>query len=246
MSPEQADGDLDRLGPRSDVYSLGATLYCLLAGRPPYAGDDVGSILRAVQRGEYQPPRAIDPTIDPALEAVCRKAMALKPENRYGSPRALVEDVERWMADEPVSAWREPPIRRARRWARRNRTAVTGAGVALLAGVVGLSAVLVVQTQAKADIAQALDRETRANAALADANTKVQARYELAMAAIKTFHTGVCEDFLLKQDQFKDLRNRLLNSALDFYGKLGSLLGPETDVASRRRHVAGAPPKWPS
>ncbi len=78
MSPEQAEGDLDRLGPRSDVYSLGATLYCLLTGRPPYTGDDGRSILRAVQRGEFPPPRAIDPSIDPALDAVCRKAMALR------------------------------------------------------------------------------------------------------------------------------------------------------------------------
>ena len=85
MSPEQAEG-LDRLGPRSDVYSLGATLYCLSTGRPPYTGDDAGTILRAVQRGEFGRPR-IDPTIDPALEAVCLKAMALEPEERYGSPR---------------------------------------------------------------------------------------------------------------------------------------------------------------
>ena len=70
----------------------------MLAGRPPFLGDDVRSILRAAQRGEYQPPRAIDPTIDPAFEAVCRKAIALKPEDRYGSPRALVDDVEWWMA----------------------------------------------------------------------------------------------------------------------------------------------------
>ncbi len=234
MSPEQAEGDLDRVGPRSDVYSLGATLYCLLTGRPPYAGDDAGAILRAVKRGEYRPPRAIDPSIDSALEAVCRKAMATKPDERYPSCRALADDVERWMADEPVTAWHEPRSRRARRWARRNRTAVTGAVVALVAGVVGLSAVLVVQTQAKAGIARALHSETRANAALANANTKVQARYELALEAIKTFHTGVSEDFLLKEEQFKELRNRLLNSALDFYGKLGALLGPETDAPSRR------------
>jgi hypothetical protein len=70
----------------------------------------------------------------------------------------------------------------------------------------------VVQTQAKADIARALASETRANAALADANAKVQARYELALDAIKTFHTGVSEDFLLKQEQFKELRDRLLKS----------------------------------
>jgi serine/threonine-protein kinase len=224
MSPEQADGDLDLLGPRSDVYSLGATLYCLLTGQPPYTGDDAGSIRRAVRRGEFRPPRAIDPAIDAALEAVCQKAMALKPEDRYRSPRALVEDVERWMADEPVTAYRESAVRRARRWGKRNRTTVTASAVALLAGVVGLSAVLVVQTQA--------------NAALADANSKVQGRYELAMEAIKMFHTGVAEDFLLKEAQFRDLRDRQLSSALDLYGKLASMLGRETDAASRRALLA--------
>src|SRR5262249_17824987 len=119
MSPEQAEGQLDRLGPRSDVYSLGATLYCLLTGRPPLEGD-VAEVIRAGQRGEFRPPRIIDPPIDRALEAVCLKAMALKPDDRYATPRALADDVERWMADEPVNAWREPLGRRARRWARRN------------------------------------------------------------------------------------------------------------------------------
>ena len=148
MSPEQAEGDLDRLGPHSDVYSLGATLYCLLTGRPPFEGHDIGAILRGVQRGDFRPPRTIDPAIDRALEAVCLKAMALEPEDRYGSCRALAEDIERWMADEPVSAWREPFSRRARRWARRNRTAVAAALVALVAGVVGLGAVAGVQARA--------------------------------------------------------------------------------------------------
>ena len=66
------------------------------------------------------------------------------------------------------------------------------------------------------------------------ANAKVKARYDLAVEAVKTFHTGVSEDFLLKEEKFKDLRNRLLKSAADFYDKLGVLLGEETDVASRR------------
>src|SRR5262249_23674712 len=86
-----------------------------------------------------------------------------------------------------------------------------------------------------------LARETQANAALNEANAQltksraaVQARYDLAVRAIKTFHTGVSEDFLLKEEKFKDLRNRLLNSAGDFYGKLGALLGKETDFTSRR------------
>jgi serine/threonine-protein kinase len=241
MSPEQAEGDLEHFGPRSDVYSLGATLYCLLTGQPPHTGDDAGAILRAVQRGEFRPPRTIDPSIDPALEAVCLKAMALKPEDRYGSPRALAEEVDRWMADEPVSAWREPLTRRSRRWARRNRTAMTAAGVALVAGIVGLAAVLAVQTRSKAELGSSLVRESQAKARLAAANSElarskdvVQARYDLAVEAIKTFHTGVSEDFLLKEVTLKDLRNRLLKSAADFYGKLGALLGKETDAASRR------------
>ena len=162
MSPEQAEGDLDRLGPHSDVYSLGATLYCLLTGRPPFEGDDIGAILRGVQRGDFRPPRTIDPAIDRALEAVCLKAMALKPEDRYGSCRALAEDIERWMADEPVSAWREPFSRRARRWARRNRTAVAAALVALVAGVVGLGAVAGVQARANNALRKANDATQQA------------------------------------------------------------------------------------
>jgi len=240
MSPEQAAGQLERLGPRSDVYSLGATLYCLLTGQPPFAGDVV-DVIRAVQKGEFRPPRQLDASIDPALEAICLQAMVHKPDDRYASSRALADDLDRWMADEPVTAWREPLARRARRWARRNRTAVTAAAVALVAGVVGLSAVLAVQTRAKAELAASLNRETNANMALAASNAEitrsraaVQARYDLAVEAIKTFHTGVSEDFLLKQEQFKEVRDRLLKSASDFYGKLGALLGKETDLDSRR------------
>ena len=240
MSPEQAEGDVEHLGPRSDVYSLGATLYYLLTGRPPVEGN-VASALRAVQRGDFKPPRQVDATIDAAVEAICLKAMARRPDDRYASPLALVEDLDRWMADERVLAWREPLARRARRWAKRNRTAVTAAGVALLALVTGLSAVLAVQTKAKSDVTRAFQREASANAALAAANTEltrskvaVQARYDLAVEAIKTFHTGVSEDFLMKQERFKDLRNKLLRTASDFYGKLGALLREATDLPSRR------------
>jgi serine/threonine-protein kinase len=240
MSPEQAQGDLDRLGPRSDVYSLGATLYCLLTGQPPHKGDDAAAILRAVQRGAFRPPRAIDPTIDAALEAVCLKAMALEPEDRYGSPRALAEEVERWMADERVTAWHEPWARSLTRWLTRHRVGVTAAGAAVLMALVGTLTVLGVQTRANAalkgantDLAIANTKVTRANADLAAANQRERARFALAQEAIRTFHTGVSEDILLKQEEFKALRTKLLRGAREFYRKLEQLLQGQRDRDSR-------------
>ena len=260
MSPEQARGEIEHLGPRSDVYSLGATLYYLLTGRSPVSGD-LGEVLRAVQRGEFDRPRKADASIDPALEAIVLKAMAFTPSDRYASARALAEDVERWMADEPVSAWREPWARRARRWARRHRTGVTAAAVALLAGVVGLSSVLAVQAQANRELKRAntkletayrqVDasnaglqsanvelesantRVTRANADLESANARERQRFELAMEAIKLFHGEVSEDLLLKEKEFAGLRSRLLKGAAGFYGKLEHLMEGQPDPASR-------------
>ena len=179
MSPEQACMDLDRLGPRSDVYSLGATLYYLLTGRPAFEGDDLGAVIRKVQRGDLPAPRRLDPAIDRALESVCLKSMALKPEDRYATSRALADDIERWTADEPVSAWREPLARRFRRWARRNRTAVSVAAASLLVAFVGLTAVIAVQNRANAALSDsnsrlesANRREVRANAELNAANER--------------------------------------------------------------------------
>ncbi len=71
MSPEQSRGELDRLGPRSDVYSLGATLYCLLTGKPPFEGEGVGEVLRAVAEGKFRRPSLVDPSLEGALVAIC-------------------------------------------------------------------------------------------------------------------------------------------------------------------------------
>ena len=131
MSPEQAAGRIADLGPASDVYSLGATLYCLLTGQAPFADPDMAELLRKVERGDFPPPRKLKGWIDPALEAICLKAMATDPADRYRTPRALADDVEHWLADEPVSAWREPIRRRLRRWGRRHRLLVTGLAATL-------------------------------------------------------------------------------------------------------------------
>jgi len=124
MPPEQAMGRLDQLGPASDVYSLGATLYCLLTGKPPFEGNNVGTILQRVQRGDFPKPRQVKGSVPAALEAVCLKAMAFKPEDRYASAQALASDVEYWLADEQVAAYQEPWQDRVDRWTRLHRTAV--------------------------------------------------------------------------------------------------------------------------
>jgi formylglycine-generating enzyme required for sulfatase activity/tRNA A-37 threonylcarbamoyl transferase component Bud32 len=151
MSPEQAAGRLDQLGPTSDVYSLGATLYCLLTGRAPFHEGEVAEVLRQVQRGAFPRPRSLDRAIAPALDAVCLKAMALKPGDRYPSPRALADDLEHWLADEPVTAYREPWHRRLGRWRRRHPTAVTAGVLVLVTAVaaIGIGAGVVDREQAR-------------------------------------------------------------------------------------------------
>jgi WD40 repeat protein/serine/threonine protein kinase len=139
MSPEQSEGRLEEVGPLSDLYSLGATLFCLLTGRPPIEESDVAAALRRVQRGEIPPPRAVNPRVPRALEAICLKAMASRPEGRYASPRALADDLERWLADEAVAVYRDPLTTRLTRWGRRHRTAAVGIGVLLVTAVAALA-----------------------------------------------------------------------------------------------------------
>jgi WD40 repeat protein/serine/threonine protein kinase len=140
MSPEQALGQLDRIGPASDVYSLGATLYCILTGRPPLASlGDVGEVLRRVALGDIPSPRDSKTGIPDTLDAICKKAMAVRPEDRYQSAFALAGDIESWLADEPPLGVRESLPRRIGRWERRHRTFIRVSGLALI--VVALVAI---------------------------------------------------------------------------------------------------------
>jgi serine/threonine protein kinase len=131
MSPEQAAGRIDALGPASDIYSLGATLYVLLTGQPSIREPNLQLLLAKVQAGEILPPRKVKRTVSPGLEAICRKAMALRPEDRYATAQELAGDIVRWLADEPVIAWREPFGERIQRLTRKHAKFVAGMMAAL-------------------------------------------------------------------------------------------------------------------
>jgi tetratricopeptide (TPR) repeat protein len=133
------------VGIAGDVYSLGSTLYVLLTGRTPYQGGTVVEIVEKVKTGRFDPPAQVAAGVPRDLDAVCRKAMAFDPAGRYADARALAADLERWLADEPVSARREPRLERVRRWLRRHRTAAVAGVTALVLVAAGAAVAAVLQ-----------------------------------------------------------------------------------------------------
>jgi serine/threonine-protein kinase len=132
MSPEQAAGRIDLVGVRSDVYSLGATLYEILTGRAPVQGDSVDELLRRAERGDFPAPRKIKPNVRGSLESICLKALAHEPADRYPTAAALAADLERWLADEPIAAHRDRLSERVDRWLRRHRAWAQAAAIGIV------------------------------------------------------------------------------------------------------------------
>ncbi len=132
MSPEQAEASA-ALTPATDVYSLGATLYKLLTNELPCKGKDVFEVLRRVKQGGFDRPSVKNPLVAKELDAICLKAMALKPGDRYANPLELAIDIEHWLADEPVSVCPESRSIQFGRWLRRHRAITLASGIGLMA-----------------------------------------------------------------------------------------------------------------
>ncbi len=138
MSPEQHAGTAD-IGPLSDVYSLGATLYVVLTGEPPYEARTMPELRAKVLQGKIRNPKSIYHWASNSLIAICRKAMAVDPDKRYVTALELAHDVERYLADEPVVAYHEPLLRRLSRWMTRHRLLTFVIATALIGGLIGSS-----------------------------------------------------------------------------------------------------------
>src|SRR5437667_2411366 len=138
MAPEQAVGNNAAISEVTDVYGLGAVLYQLLTGQPPFAGGTTYETIKLLEDTEPRQPRLLNPKIDRDLSTICLKCLEKDPKRRYSSALALAEDLERWLKHEPIRARHTGIFVRGRKWVRRNPTsALLAASLIALAAAAG-------------------------------------------------------------------------------------------------------------
>jgi serine/threonine protein kinase len=205
MSPEQAGGQRVLLDHRTDVYSLGATLYELLTLRPPFDGADRQTLLHQILHEEPRPPRALEKSITLELETIVLKALAKAPAERYATAKEFGDDLKRFLDHQPIRARRATVAQRARKWARRHPSWVVAFVVLCVLTAAGslVSAELIWREQAKT--------QKRAEEA--------EARFQLARAAVDEV-LQLCEQELANRPDLDNVRRQLLVDALEYYHKL--------------------------
>jgi serine/threonine protein kinase len=208
-SPEQARARSELVDHRTDVYSLGATLYELLTLRPLFEGRDRNELLRQIADGEPRSPCSLRSTVPEELETVVLKALAKEPSERYATAQEMADDLQRFLENRPILARRPTTTERLRKWARRHPSVVVAcAAVCLLLSASALvSAVLILGEQRKAEEAYRRERQ-RADEA--------EAEFRLARRSVDELFR-VSEEELARNPGAEALRQRLLTSVLSYY-----------------------------
>ncbi|HEX2972745.1 MAG TPA: serine/threonine-protein kinase [Tepidisphaeraceae bacterium] len=215
MSPEQASGRAVVLDQRTDIYSLGLTLYELLTLERAMPGETHEQLLRQI--GSYEPrsPRSIDKTLPPELETILRKATTKDPEERYRTARAMADDLGRFLRDEPILA-RPPSLwDRSVKWTRRHRSlALSGLAMLLLAAIgLLISTLLIANEQAKTKAAYEREREKAAEAN--QQRTRAENSFKQAREAVDFFARIAAEK--MDKPEFGDVRKEMLEASLSYY-----------------------------